>query len=122
MKSAADVDRLNLEHMLDCMDRIARYVGQDRGRFFDDAMVRDAVLRNLQTLAESSQRIAEATRSVAPEIPWKALAGFRNVLVHQYLGIDLVVVWRVVERELPPLRPAIERLLAQLPPAGKEPS
>lgn len=122
MKSTADVDRLNLEHMRACMERIAEYVGDDSARFFADPMVRDAVLRNLQTLAESSQRIGEAMRSRAPEIPWKALTGFRNVLVHQYLGIDPVVVWRVVERELPLLRPAVERLIALLPPIGEEPS
>ena len=71
------------------------------------------MLRNLQTLAESTQRISEERKSAHPSIPWRSLAGFRNLLVHGYLGVDLVQVWRIVEQELPILRREIELMLRE---------
>jgi uncharacterized protein with HEPN domain len=62
------------------------------------------VLRNLQTMAESTQRLSDALRAAHPEIDWRRMAGFRNVLVHNYLGIDLDIVWEVVVRDLPDLK------------------
>jgi uncharacterized protein with HEPN domain len=69
--------------------------------------VQDAVVRNLQVLAESSQRLSDPVKSAEPSVPWRALSGFRNILVHGYLGVDLELVWRVVEKDLPPLRDAL---------------
>jgi uncharacterized protein with HEPN domain len=62
------------------------------------------VLRNLQTMAESTQRLSDVLRAAHPEIDWRRMAGFRNVLVHNYLGIDLDIVWEVVVRDLPDLK------------------
>ena len=67
----------------------------------------DAVLRNLQTLAESTQRLSDASKSAHLEIDWRRVAAFRNVLVHDYLGIDLETVWRIVETDIPDLKRAI---------------
>lgn len=78
-------------------------------------MVQDAVLRNLQTLAESAQRLAQPLKDTEPGIPWRSIAGFRNVLAHDYLAIDQAVVWSVVERDLPELASAIERMAAVAP-------
>ena len=77
-------------------------------------MVQDAVARNLQTLAEASGRLSEAAKERVAEVPWRAITGFRNVLVHGYLGIDADVVWRVIERDLPPLKSALLKLQATL--------
>lgn len=73
-------------------------------------MVQDAVVRNLQTLAESTQRLSASLKATEPDVPWDSIAGFRNVLVHNYLGIDLESVWSVVETDLPELKSAIERM------------
>ena len=73
-------------------------------------MVQDAVVRNLQTLAESTQRLSASLKATEPDVPWDSIAGFRNVLVHNYLGIDLELVWNVVETDLPELKSAIERM------------
>ena len=71
------------------------------------------MIRNLQTLTESSQRLSNDIKATEPQIPWRELAGFRNVIVHGYLGMDLVAVWLVVEQDLPPLAAAIDRMVAR---------
>jgi uncharacterized protein with HEPN domain len=90
--------------MLECIERIERYTGNERKRFMDSDIVQDAVVRNLQTLAESSQRLSDAFKTTQPDIDWRAISGFRNVLVHDYLGLDLETIWLVVEQDLPKLK------------------
>jgi len=70
-----------------------------------------ATIRELQELAESTQRLSAHLKARHPEISWAGIAGFRNVLVHDYLGLSLQRVWEIVERDLPPLRIAIEEML-----------
>ena len=62
--------------------------------------MQDAVVRNLQVMAESSQRLSEEIKTQYPSIPRKSISGFRNILVHDYLGVDLDMIWSVVEQEL----------------------
>ena len=68
------------------------------------------MIRNLQTIAESTQRLSDGIRATEPEVPWRAIAGFRNVLVHDYFEIDLEVVWSVVDQDLPTLVAAVDRM------------
>jgi uncharacterized protein with HEPN domain len=75
--------------------------------------VQDAVIRNLQTLAESSQRLSNEIKATEAQTPWRELAGFRNVIVHGYLGVDLGAVWLVVEQDLPALSDAVSRMALQ---------
>ena len=98
--------------MRQALGRIERYTSAEEAAFLEDEMVQDAVLRNLQTLAEATQRLSEEAKAARPEIPWRSIAGFRNVLVHNYLGLDLDHVWPVVESDLPPLRTAVNALWA----------
>ena len=110
MKVAKGSDPLLLEHILFCIERIRHYTGLNRDTFFGSPMVQDAVIRNLQTLAEFTQRLSDQTKNVESCVPWRSIAGFRNVLTHGYMQVDLEVVWSVVEMELPTLASAIERL------------
>ena len=114
MNPGPEADRVLLVHMRDCLDRIAEYTNAQRSRFDTLRLVQDAVIRNLQTLAESSQRLSAEIKATEPQIPWRELAGFRNVIVHGYLGIDLVAVWLVVEQDLPPLSEAVNRMATSL--------
>lgn len=98
--------------MRDCLDRIDEYTARQRATFMTSRLVQDAVVRNLQTLTESSQRLSAAAKALEPDVPWRELSGFRNVIVHGYLGLDLDVIWSVVARELPALGAALERLTA----------
>jgi uncharacterized protein with HEPN domain len=71
------------------------------------------VLRNLQTLAESTQRLSEESKATHPEIEWHRIAAFRNVLVHDYLGIDVERVWEITQRDVPELKKAILAMLKE---------
>ena len=110
MKMDTEVDLTLLEHIRERIARIEEYTGGERSRFYDSRLVQDAVVRNLQTIAESTQRLSDGLRATEPEIPWRAIAGFRNVLVHDYFEIDLDAVWSVVEQDLPRLVGAVDRM------------
>ena len=71
-------------------------------------LIQDGAIRNLQTLAESSQRLSEVAKDIQPGIDWRAISGFRNILVHDYLGIDIEAIWLVIETDLPLLKKALE--------------
>lgn len=107
-------DRLYLFHIRECIARIEQYISAGRADFFSDTKTQDAVLRNLHTLAESSQRISERMKALQPQIDWRNIAAFRNVLVHDYLGIDLPRIWDIVQNDMPSLKHAIEAMLSSL--------
>jgi uncharacterized protein with HEPN domain len=81
--------------------------------FMADTRTQDAVLRNLHTLAESSQRISDTLKVTQPDMDWRAIAAFRNVVVHDYLGVDLNQIWDIVQNDLPGLKRAIAAMLQE---------
>lgn len=101
-----------IEHMLDCIHRIDGYV-ESKELFYDSQLVQDAVVRNLQVMAESSQRLPEEIKHKYSDISWDDISGFRNVLVQDYLGIDLDVIWSVVEQELPRLEKVLNNISSE---------
>lgn len=111
-------DRVYLEHILDCIGAVQQFM--PRGRTdLDERKTRDAVLRNLQTLGESAKRVSPELKLLRPEIEWKAIAGFRDVVVHDYLGLDMNRVWVIIQRDIPPLKSAVEHLLKELSARGE---
>jgi uncharacterized protein with HEPN domain len=104
-------DRLYLVHIRECIERIERYVAGGRSDFLADTRTQDAVLRNLQVLAESSQRLSPAIRARHAGIDWRGMAGFRNLLTHDYLGVDLERVWQIIEIHVPILHRAIDEMI-----------
>jgi uncharacterized protein with HEPN domain len=107
-----------LRHVLEAIRRIEENTAGGYDAFMGSHMIQDAVLRNLQTLAESTQRLSPATKQAHPEVDWRALSGFRNVLVHDYLGIDLGQVWGAINRDMPTLKTAAETALERLGSPG----
>ncbi len=105
-------DRLYLTHVLECITKIERFTQEGEEVFFSDDKTQDAVLRNLQIMAESTQRVSESIKASHPEVPWSEIAGFRNVLAHDYLGVKLERVWQVVQKGLPQLKQATQEMLA----------
>jgi len=97
-------DKLYLIHITECLERIEQFVTEGKEVFVRDLKTQDAVIRNLQVLAESSQRLSETLKTAHPEVNWRGLAGFRNILVHDYLGINLQRVWEIIEGDLPALK------------------
>jgi uncharacterized protein with HEPN domain len=102
-------DKLYLIHIAESIQKIELYIaGLDFSTFMEQTLVQDAVLRNLQVLAESTQRLSVDFKSQHPEIEWYKIAGLRNILVHDYLGIDLETVWAVAAGSLLDLKTAIQ--------------
>lgn len=104
-------DRLYLIHIAECIERIERYTARGRDNFLSDTMVQDAVLRNLHTLSESTQRLSDAVKEQRPDVDWSSIGAFRNVVVHDYLGIDLERIWDLLEFDLPAFKQAIRVML-----------
>jgi uncharacterized protein with HEPN domain len=108
-------DSIYLAHILECIEHIQDYIGNNKETFMNSSLVQDAVLRRLQTMAESTQKLSDELKTQAPEVDWRGLSGFRNILVHDYLnGIDLEQVWNAITVYLPNLELAIKRLSANL--------
>jgi uncharacterized protein with HEPN domain len=76
-----------------------------------ERMRQDAVIRKLEIIGEAVKQLSNATKERRPEIPWKQIAGMRDRLTHDYFGVDLTLIWRVVERDLPALQVAVVALL-----------
>jgi uncharacterized protein with HEPN domain len=106
--------RAYLEHVIDCIRRIAEDSAPGRDAVFASRTLQDAILRNLQVLCESTQRIGEQHKQRHPEIDWSSIAGMRNALVHDYFEVDFETVWLIVMRDLPPLESAVRAILAVL--------
>ena len=104
-------DKLYLIHISECISRMEQYVTGGREEFLKSTLVQDAVLRNLQVLAESTQRLSDSLKSQHAKIDWRAIAGFRNVLVHDYLGVDVERVWQILVSDLPALRETVQAML-----------
>jgi uncharacterized protein with HEPN domain len=99
-------------HILDAIAKIQRI--QARGDLTQDEILYDAALRNLQTLSEATQLLPEEKKIIYPTIPWSEISGFRNILVHNYLGdIDPITVASVIDQHLKPLEECIRAMLSE---------
>jgi uncharacterized protein with HEPN domain len=74
-----------------------------------------AVVRALEILGEAAKRIPQDLRDQHPAVPWRSMAGIRDKLIHDYVNVDLLVVWKTVTEDLPPLLPLISQVLGELP-------
>ncbi|HEY0077207.1 MAG TPA: HepT-like ribonuclease domain-containing protein [Pyrinomonadaceae bacterium] len=104
-------DAVYLHHIAECIRRIEENTGGGRDLFLASHALQDATLRNLQTLSEATQRLSEEIKSTHSEIEWTRISAFRNVLVHNYLGIDLELILEIVERDVPKLKRAVAEML-----------
>ena len=104
-------DRVYVEYALEGIAKVRRYTESGRDDFMKNEIAQDAVLRNLRTLAESIQRLSDEVKQTHPEVPWSDISAFRNVIVHDFLGVDLVEVWMFISRDLPTLSEQLRRIL-----------
>lgn len=106
--------RVNLAHALECIIRIEAYVAKGKDSFLAETVIQDAVIRNFEVIGEAAKRIPDDYRAAHPSVPWRDLAAFRDVLIHQYEGINLQAVWHVIETDLPHVKAALVSLLPPL--------
>ena len=107
-------EQLYIVHMLECAERILSYTQAGRDAFLRDSKTQDAVIRNFEIIGEAAKRVSQKVRDLAPDIPWKRIGGFRDVLIHEYEGVDLEETWKRVERDLPILSTSLKKLLERM--------
>ncbi len=115
-------DLVYLTHIQETLTRIADYTRGGHEEFLADTKTQDAVLRNLQTMAESTQNLSDALKDSHPEVAWRQIAGFRNVLTHDYLGVNLERVWQTIVTDLPPFAQEIAAMLSRASAPGRSPT
>jgi len=104
-------DKVYLAHIADGIAQILSYTAGGREEFLQNRMIQDAVVRNFEIIGEATKNLSETTKSRRPDIPWRRVAGMRDVLIHDYMGVDAEEVWRVIESHLPALREAVQELM-----------
>ena len=104
-------DRERLLDIREAIDRIEKYTVRGRTAFESDELLQTWVLHHLQVIGEASRGLSVGFKEQHPEVSWSKIIGMRNILIHDYFGIDADVVWSVVERELPALRRQVDAIL-----------
>lgn len=103
------------EYLLDILQAARLAIGYVRGKtepeFLSYVQCQDAVVRRLEVIGEASRRVSEEARSALAQVPWGAMVGMRNIMIHRYDDVDLKIVWDSVQDSLPPLVVAIESIL-----------
>ena len=112
-------DRVYLLHVRDAIERIRSYTTAGREGFLTDCKTQDAVIRNFEIIGEAVKQVTQSTLDRQPDVPWKQIAGLRDVLIHHYFGVKLDAIWKVVESNLEPLTVAVSDLLASSLPGDE---
>ena len=107
-------DRLYLSNILECIQRIENYTKDGRETFIESTLIQDGVIRNFEVIGEATKRLSEEFRQTHSEIPWKQIAGLRDVLIHDYLKVNLNRIWETIEQNLPVLKAEVINALKSM--------
>ncbi len=100
-----------LRHILQAIGKIQRYTAKGRRAFIENSMIQDAVVRNLEIIGEAVAKLPVHFKQRYPAVPWRKITALRNILIHEYFGVDIQIVWRVVRKRIPWLKSQIKALL-----------
>ncbi len=104
-------DAIYLTHILEAIQKIEDYTQAGHAAFASDVKTQDAVMRNLEIIGEAAKNLSVETKSKSNHIPWKQVAGMRDVLIHAYFGVNIDTVWETVDMQLPILKSEIMKLM-----------
>lgn len=113
MPFLSEKDRATLKAILDSSSKILGFTKRKRSAtsFYDDELVYDATLMNFIIIGESVAKLSSAIKSRHPEIQWNKIKGFRNLITHDYIGVNPEMTWQIVRNQLPELRKEIASLI-----------
>jgi uncharacterized protein with HEPN domain len=104
--------RIYLEDILEATQKIITYTGNlSKAAFLEDEKTFDAVVRNLEVIGEAVKKLPEDIRAQHPTLEWKKMAGLRDILIHEYFGLDAEIVWDIVKNKVPMLHREVRAML-----------
>ncbi len=104
--------KVYLDDVAQAIRKINSYLAKlNQKQFAEDEKTVDAVIRNLEIIGEAVKRLPDEIRRKYPEIDWKKIAGLRDILAHEYYGIDIEIIWDIITNKLPPLAKQVEAML-----------
>jgi uncharacterized protein with HEPN domain len=107
-------DSIYLQHIMDAIVRIEEYLhGIDEQTFYQQYLVQDGVIRQLEIIGEATKRLSREVRIKSPNVAWQDIAGMRDKLIHDYFGVDLGAVWLTARDDVPGLKAEVSRLLEE---------
>jgi uncharacterized protein with HEPN domain len=99
--------------MVEAIERIEKYASKGRKSFEQNELIQTWVVHHLEIIGEAASKLGRAFHETHPTIPWAQIIAMRNILVHEYFGMDLEAVWRAIERDLPELKAKLKAIIKQ---------
>jgi uncharacterized protein with HEPN domain len=107
--------KVHITFILECIELIQKYIKSiTYKKFLSSSQMQDAVIRRIELIGEAVRNIPNEVKEKHPEIQWNRISGMRNLLIHDYLGIDLKITWRVAIKEIPDLKKKILEIRKEL--------